>query len=139
MYNEDTFNKKDNRFIAEKVLQRIEQNNTNNKTGVKLFGEGYSRMTNTIYLEKDFLSQYYTIGIIGILLFILPYILIPFVSLFYILFNRKYFTFENISIFIWEENFDERLIREGSRSTKRYGNICDSPTFNRRTYNSKAT
>lgn len=57
-------------------------------------------MTNTIYLEKDFLSQYYTIGIIGILLFILPYILIPFVSLFYILFNRKYFTFENISIII---------------------------------------
>lgn len=100
MYNEDTFDKKDNRFIAEKVLQRIEQNNTNNKTGVKLFGEGYSRMTNTIYLEKDFLSQYYTIGIIGILLFILPYILIPFISLFYILFNRKYFTFENISIII---------------------------------------
>ena len=77
--------------IAKKVLQRIEQNNTNNKTGVKLFGEGYSRMTNTIYLEKDFLSQYYTIGIIGILLFILPYILIPFISLFYILFKKNRF------------------------------------------------
>ena len=100
MYSEDTFDKKDNRFIAEKVLQRIEQNNTNNKLGVKLFGEGYSRMTNTIYLEKDFVSQYYTIGIVGLILFVLPYILIPLVSFFYILFNRKYFTFENISIIV---------------------------------------
>lgn len=41
------------------------------------FGIGYSRFINAyLYLEKDFVVQYHTIGIVGILLFLVPYIII---------------------------------------------------------------
>lgn len=42
-----------------------------------LFGLGYSRFINAyLYLEKDFVVHFYTIGIFGIILFLIPYIVI---------------------------------------------------------------
>lgn len=46
-----------------------------------LVGLGYSRFINAyLYLEKDFIVQYHTIGILGIILFLLPYIAIALYS-----------------------------------------------------------
>ena len=75
--------------------------NSNFKTKLSpLFGLGYSRFENAkIYMEKDFLVHYYTIGIIGIILFLSPYIIILVYKLYQILFvDRKLFNFYNIML-----------------------------------------
>ncbi len=46
-----------------------------------LFGIGYSRMMNGgIYIERDFIVHYYTIGMIGILILLCPYLFMILVS-----------------------------------------------------------
>ncbi len=75
--------------------------NSNFKTKLSpLFGLGYSRFENAkIYMEKDFLVHYYTIGIIGIILFLSPYIIILVYKLCQILFvDRKLFNFYNVML-----------------------------------------
>lgn len=75
--------------------------NSNFKTKLSpLFGLGYSRFENAkIYMEKDFLVHYYTIGIIGIILFLSPYIIILVYKLYQILFvDRKLFNFYNVML-----------------------------------------
>ena len=50
-------------------------------------------------MEKDFFVHYYTIGIIGIILFLSPYIIILVYKLYQILFvDRKLFNFYNIML-----------------------------------------
>ena len=73
--------------------------NSNFKTNLSpLFGLGYSRFENAkIYMEKDFFVHYYTIGIIGIILFLSLYIIILIYKLYQMLFvDRKLFNFYNI-------------------------------------------
>lgn len=53
----------------------------------KLFGIGYS--SNFPYLEKDFIGQYIWLGLIGVLLFLVPYLLIIVKSLLKIVLNFK--------------------------------------------------
>ncbi len=56
-----------------------------------LFGLGYSRFINAyLYLEKDFVVHFYTIGILGIILLLLPYVLIAVYGLFKYVKNKKF-------------------------------------------------
>ena len=63
-----------NRIVQEAVLQRVQQINDNEMD--KFLGVGYTR-TSTIYnLEKDFVYQYYSMGVVGAALLVGPYIAI---------------------------------------------------------------
>ena len=65
-----------------------------------LFGLSYSRFRSAkIYMEKDFLVHYYTIGILGIVLLLCPYIIILIYKLIQIIFiDKKLFNFYNIML-----------------------------------------
>lgn len=59
-----------------------------------LFGLGYSRFISAkLYLEKDFAIHFYTIGIIGIILLLLPYVFIAIYGLFKSIKNKKFSLF----------------------------------------------
>ena len=62
-----------------------------------LFGLSYSRFRSAqIYMEKDFLVHYYTIGILGMILLLFPYIIILIYKLIQMLFiDRKLLSFYN--------------------------------------------
>lgn len=52
------------------MLKRVKEIN-NNKLD-NLFGITYSRTSKVFNLERDFLYQYYSMGIIGVLILIFP-------------------------------------------------------------------
>ena len=60
-----------------------------------LFGLGYSRFINTyLYLEQDFVIHYYTIGILGIIVFLCPYFLIAAYFVFKKIQKKKFILFD---------------------------------------------
>lgn len=65
-----------NRYIELAMLKKVEQ--TNNNKLDKVLGISYQRQTNIFNLERDFLSQIFSLGYLGMLLFIGPYLLIVF-------------------------------------------------------------
>ncbi len=64
----------DNRLLEQKILDRLME--VNNNKYDKLMGITYERTSKVFNLERDFLYQYYSLGILGVLLFLSPYILI---------------------------------------------------------------
>ena len=85
----------DNRAMEIKITERIAENN-NNELKYKLFGYSFSRMRNgRVYIEHDFLAQYYTIGIIGILVLIIPYLFVLGLIIFKMLRNSENLTMLN--------------------------------------------
>ena len=85
----------DNRAMEINISKRIAENN-NNELKYKLFGYSFSRMRNgKNYIEHDFLAQYYTIGIVGILLLIFPYLFVIGLIIFKMLHNLKNLTMLN--------------------------------------------
>ena len=73
-----------NRNLEKLITERVYELN-NNKYD-KYFGMGYSRFRNAkVYIENDFFVHFYTVGIFGILLFFLPYIIIPIYTVIYML------------------------------------------------------
>ena len=83
------------RTIERMMLDRVKTIN-NNKYDDYL-GITFSRMGNIFDLERDFLSHYYTLGIIGLLLLISPYIIIVLICIIKILINFKQkFNLKNI-------------------------------------------
>lgn len=83
--NEKTMN---NRFVELQILKRVKAVNANPLE--PFFGMGYSRMNHLYPLEQDFIAHFYTIGIVGILLFFGQYFLVFGVGL-AILFRGKIF------------------------------------------------
>ena len=67
-------NKSDYRYLEQAMVKRVIEIN-NNKLD-KWLGITYVRVQNIFNIEKDFIMQYYSIGIIGLILFVLPYFLI---------------------------------------------------------------
>lgn len=63
-----------NRLLEQKMLDRVLQ--TNNSYQAKLLGMGYMRQTHIFNLERDFVSQNYSLGISGSILFLVSYLLI---------------------------------------------------------------
>ena len=71
----------------------MELNDNNNDY---LWGLSFTRLRNTyVYMENDIYVHLYSIGIFGILLFILPYVLVGIYSLYKMIKNKK-MTFINI-------------------------------------------
>ncbi len=79
----------DNRCIQDKISQRIaEKNIAQSKTNPivtatlsKLFGTGYTRTDSLFPIERDFLSHFRNLGLIGSLLFVAVYVVITALSL----------------------------------------------------------
>ena len=87
--------KQNDRQIQSYILKDVF--NQDNILYNNIFGIGSSRIRNSkIYLEKDFIVHYYILGIVGMCIFILPYLLILLYSIFSTLFNFKdRLTFKN--------------------------------------------
>ena len=65
----------ENRQMESLISKRISIKNSSIK--YKLFGYSFSKMRNAgLYVEHDLIAQYYTIGILGVILLIGPYFLI---------------------------------------------------------------
>ncbi len=71
----DNPSKSNYRFLEEAMVKRVISIN-NNKFDY-LFGITYSRVQNIFNIEKDFIMQYYSLGIIGLILILGPYFLFP--------------------------------------------------------------
>lgn len=63
-----------NRFVQETVLRRV--NEINNNEMDRYLGIGYTRTSNIYNLEKDFVYQFYSMGLLGAILLVGPYIII---------------------------------------------------------------
>lgn len=64
----------DYRSLEESMIKRVEEINGNSSS--KLFGISYMRVQNIFNIERDFILQYYTVGLVGLVLFIvLPFII----------------------------------------------------------------
>lgn len=78
--------KADYRFLEEAMVKRVIEIN-NNKFDI-LFGITYTRVQNIFNIEKDFVMQYYSLGIIGLILVFAPYFIILLYCIFKILYNK---------------------------------------------------
>lgn len=68
--------KSDNRELGQLIVKRMKEKN-NNAVMDTLLGCSFSTLkSRDIFVERDFISHYYSLGIIGMLLFILPYAII---------------------------------------------------------------
>ena len=58
-------------------------------------------MSNIFDLERDFVSHYYTLGLFGLFLLLMPYIIIFFLAIFMMLYHYKEkFTFRNVMLML---------------------------------------
>lgn len=63
-----------NRNLEKLVTKDIFENNEN-KLLDSMFGMSFTRMRNgNLYIESDFVAHYYTVGIVGIILFLCPFV-----------------------------------------------------------------
>lgn len=93
--NEPLENRVNYRFLEQSILGRIKEKNNNYKDNY--LGITFTRMSNIFDLERDFISHYYTLGLFGIILLLLPYIAIIIICGLKILLNyQKHFTSQNI-------------------------------------------
>lgn len=87
----------DNRYMEELMLKRVMQ--VDGRPLDSLLGLTYSRTSHIYNLERDFLYQYYSMGLIGLLLLLGPYIAIPLYGIFSCLRHfKRLFTYWNFSI-----------------------------------------
>ncbi len=90
-------NSMDSRYVKNRMVLDLREKNSNILD--TYFGIGYTTLRNFVYLENDIICQFYTLGIFGVILFILPYLFVAIYSLLRILLKPKMWTFKNI-IFI---------------------------------------
>jgi len=88
----------DSRFIEIKIVQRIIELN-NNYFKDRFLGIGYDRIINIQNIERDYVMQYYSIGIIGCVLFLGGYFALLLYLGFKIFINlEKKFTYRNLML-----------------------------------------
>lgn len=75
------------RHLEQDILSRV-MNNDKNKLN-KLFGISFSRENNIAPLERDFLAQYYSMGLLGTILLAVIYIFVLGYGIFYWLVNKN--------------------------------------------------
>lgn len=85
--NLDLETRLDFRYIEEAMLKRVKEINANPLDDY--LGITFTRMGNIFDLERDFLSHYYTLGIIGLILLLLPYLIIVLICGIKMLINYK--------------------------------------------------
>jgi len=81
------YERSNNRMVVRKIFDRIFE--VNNNSYDKYFGITYSRTSKVFNLERDFLYQYYSMGIVGCILLLGPYIFIVLFSGIYMLIHYK--------------------------------------------------
>lgn len=87
------------RKIETAMLNRVKKV-SNNRLDDWL-GIGYTRMNKIFNLERDFVSQWYSMGYIGVLLLIMPYVFILLWAIFQVLSSyQNKFTFKNVSYLV---------------------------------------
>lgn len=78
----------ESRQIEQLVTSRIYENNNNYLD--KWFGMSFSRFRNgNLYLEQDFKVHFYTLGVLGSLLLVYPYIIILVIAAIYLIFKAR--------------------------------------------------
>lgn len=83
------------RFIEKDMLNQVKKIN-NNKYD-EIFGITFSRVSNIFNLERDFISHFYTLGMLGLLIFISPYLILLLIVIFKMLKNyNNLFNFKNV-------------------------------------------
>ncbi len=88
-----------NRNIQLKIYNRIKESN-NNKLDEYL-GITFSRGSKIVTIEQDFIYQYYTLGLVGIFLFLSPYIILVIYSIILLLIKfKEKMNLENCSILL---------------------------------------
>ncbi|WP_099205070.1 O-antigen ligase family protein [Scatolibacter rhodanostii] len=109
-------NRKQQILITKDILERI----PNNQELYVLFGMGRSRLAKAqLIIEHDFLAQFYTVGLVGLVLFFIPLIVVIGICVFILLKNfGSLFNFENvillfaISLFLLASAYSGHLIDE---------------------------
>ncbi len=74
VFHEDYMNRVNNRFLETTFLKRVKE--VNNKKSDEFLGITYVRQGKIFTLERDFVSHYYTLGYIGVLLLLMPYVFV---------------------------------------------------------------
>ncbi len=95
--NEPGTSRMQNRHVEKAMLDQVIK--TNNNKLDKVFGISYTRETNIFNLERDFTSQVYSLGWVGMLLFIGPYVVIMLYALIKWLMNKQLRTYLISSMF----------------------------------------
>ncbi|BDR57179.1 O-antigen ligase family protein [Xylocopilactobacillus apis] len=84
----------DYRYLEKAMLDRVKKINHNKLDN--WFGITYTRMNNIFNLERDFLSQWYSMGFFGVIILLGPMIYLTLRFIYLLLFKfKKYFTFLN--------------------------------------------
>lgn len=99
IFDEPRYNRVNYRFIEESMIKRVVDIN-NNKFDMFL-GITNSRLQNIFNIERDFIVQYYALGIIGLILVFLPYFILLSAYLYKVIKSKlKCLTIENSLAFI---------------------------------------
>ena len=97
--NSYLYQRSNNRFVIKNIYNRIFEVNTNKSES--LFGIGFSRTSKMYTLERDFIYQYYSLGILGLLIFLGPYIyLLIFAGIYMLIGLKKRLTLKNLSFML---------------------------------------
>ena len=81
------------------MLDRVKTINAN--PADNYLGITFTRMSNIFDLERDFISHYYTLGLLGLCLFLFPYLIIFLLAIFMMLYHYKEkFTFRNVMLML---------------------------------------
>ncbi|BDR59247.1 O-antigen ligase family protein [Xylocopilactobacillus apicola] len=87
----------DYRYLEKAMLDRVKKINNNHLDN--WFGITYTRMNNIFNLERDFLSQWYSMGFFGVLILLGPMVFLTLKFIYLLLFKFKsYFNFLNASM-----------------------------------------
>lgn len=85
------------RVLQNAIWKRVSALNGNSKD--KVLGFGYTRLSNMGLIERDFVSQYYAMGIIGMLLLVMPYVgILLWAAIMILLHFRRRFTMRNVAL-----------------------------------------
>ena len=94
IFDMNLVDRRDWRLLELKMHQRVMDINNNSKD--KWLGIGFTRSEHLFTLERDFVAQYYSMGIIGVILLLGPYIIITIACIIKILLDfKKKFNLEN--------------------------------------------
>ena len=99
IFDESLSNRVNYRFIEQSMIKRVVEINDNRYD--KYLGITNTRLQNIFNIERDFVVQYYALGILGLILVFLPYLLLLIWYLYKtIKTNFKNLTVENLLAFI---------------------------------------
>jgi len=97
IFNEPIGNRLNYRYMEIRMVQRAKE--LNNNSADNWLGIGYSRVQNIYNIERDFVLQYYSLGILGVIILLGPIVAIILACGFYCLIKfKKYFIMENVSL-----------------------------------------